>query len=81
MISSMELTDEQKLKFDQALRGFYSIKDATTEIAAEFKLEDKLNLVHVKLLESPCDIFPTRPLFWYTTYILISGYRSVDEVS
>lgn len=47
MISSMELTDEQKLKFNQALKGFYPVKDAVAEIAVEFKLENKLNLVFI----------------------------------
>ncbi|XKL59635.1 hypothetical protein PGB90_000651 [Kerria lacca] len=44
MIGRMELNEEQKLKFNQALRGFCSLTDITAEIAAEFKLENKLNL-------------------------------------
>lgn len=47
MISSMELTDEQKLKFSQALKGFCPLKDVVAEIAVEFKLENKLNLVFI----------------------------------
>lgn len=45
MISSVELSDEQKLKFNQAIHGFYPLTDVVGEVAAEFKLENKLNLV------------------------------------
>lgn len=48
MIGRMELNEEQKLKFNQALRGFCSLTDITAEIAAEFKLENKLNLVNTE---------------------------------
>lgn len=48
MISCVELSDEQKLKFSQALHGFYPLTDVLGEVAAEFKLENKLNLVSLR---------------------------------
>lgn len=48
MINSVELSDEQKLKFSQALHGFYPLTDVLGEVAAEFKLENKLNLVSIR---------------------------------
>ncbi len=45
LIAGIELNDDQKYKFTQALRGFYPLQETIKEIAAEFKLENKLNLV------------------------------------
>lgn len=48
MIGSIEVTEEQKAKFVQALKGFSPLMDVIPEIAGEFKLENKLNTVSIK---------------------------------
>lgn len=45
MLSKISLSEEQTLRFDRALKGFHSLKKVSAEIAAEFKLQNKLNLV------------------------------------
>ena len=52
MIGSMEVTEEQKAKFSQALKGFSPLKDAVVEIAGEFQLENKLNRVSIEPIDS-----------------------------
>lgn len=51
MIGSMDVTEEQKARFTQALRGFAPVMETLVDIAGEFKLEDKLNRVTIPVVE------------------------------
>ena len=51
MIGSMDLTEDQRAKFNHALKGFSPLMDVVTEIAGEFKLENKLNNVSIEFVE------------------------------